>query len=117
MKKLAIALSIMILASGCVQKSTAHSGKDFDETKASQLVSGKTTDSQLVSIFGEPVRKQVVNDHEVKWIYEYVTSTTTGKTLSSNAEVDENTKILEVLVRDGVVVNHGFTNLGPTKLR
>lgn len=117
MNKLLIASLITILLSGCVYRSTAHAGKDFDETKATQLVSGKTTDSQLVALLGEPFKKEIVNDHEVKWIYEYVTSTAAVQAFNPNPKVDVSKKALEVLLRDGVVVNHALTNPGTTQYR
>lgn len=117
MKNIVIASIIALLLSGCVYRSTAHAGKDFDETKATQLVSGRTTDNQLIALLGEPVKKEIVNDHEVKWIYEYVTSTAAVKVFNPNPKVDVSKKALEVLLRDGVVVNHALTNPGTTQYR
>ena len=117
MKKFALVLVIAALASGCVYRSTAHSGRDFDETKSSQIVSGKTTEADLVRLLGEPVKKEVVSETEVKWIYEYVTSSAAVRVFSANPKVDVKKKTLEALVRNGVVVNFALTNPGPTNYR
>ncbi|CAI9399347.1 hypothetical protein [Lelliottia sp. T2.26D-8] len=117
MKKIILAVLVTTLLSGCVFRSTSHAGKDFDETKATQIVSNKTTEADLLRIMGEPVKKDIVSDHEVKWVYEYVTSNAAVRMFSTKPKVDVTKKALEVLIRDGVVVNHAFTNPGTTVYR
>lgn len=117
MKKITLVLIIACITSGCVYRSTAHSGRDFDENKSSQIVAGKTTEGDLIRILGEPVKKDVMNDHDVKWVYEYVTSTAAVRVFSVKPKVDVTKKTLEVLVRNGVVVNHALTNPGVTQYR
>lgn len=112
MKKIIMVLCLAISVSGCVFKSTAHNGRDFDESKATQIVSSKTKESDLLRLLGEPVRKEVVGDHEVKWIYEYVTSNAAVRMFSAKPKVDVTKKTLEILLRDGVVVNHALSNPG-----
>lgn len=114
-KKLVLIVFLSLMVSGCVFRSTAHSGKDFDETKAAQIIAGKTTESQLISMLGEPVKKEVVSDHEVKWVYEYVTSNAAVRMFSVKPKVDVTKKTLEVLMRDGIAVNHALTNPGMTQ--
>ena len=117
MKKLSLLVLVVsaMLLSGCVYRSTAHSGRDFDETKATQIVSAKTTEADLIRLLGEPVKKEIVSDHEVKWIYEYVTSNAAVRVFSARPKVDVTRKTLEILLRDGIVVNHALTNPGTTK--
>ncbi|RKQ38405.1 membrane lipoprotein lipid attachment site-containing protein [Enterobacter sp. R1(2018)] len=117
MKKILLALVITTMLSGCVYRSTAHAGKDFDETKSSQIVSGKTTEADMLRLLGEPIKKDVVSDHEVKWVYEYVTSNAAVRVFSMKPKVDVTKKTLEVLMRDGVVVNHALTNPGKTQYK
>ncbi|MGB2538208.1 hypothetical protein [Hafnia paralvei] len=117
MKKILLAVMMSALLSGCVYKSTAHAGKDFDETKVTQIVASKTTESDLLHLMGEPVKKEVVSANEVKWIYEYVTSTAAVRVFSANPKVDVTKKALEVLVKDGVVVNYALTNPGTTNYK
>lgn len=114
MKKIILALAVSAMLSGCVMKSTAHAGKDFDETKISQIVSKQTTEADLLRLMGEPVKKEIVSDNEVKWTYEYVTSNAAVRMFSTKPKVDVSKKVLEVLIRDGVVVNHAYTNPGTT---
>jgi len=68
MKKFALVLIIYCVASGCVYRSTAHSGRNFDESKSSQIITGKTTEGDLIRLLGEPMKKDIVNDHDVKWV-------------------------------------------------
>ncbi|EMZ5812248.1 hypothetical protein ACSPJ8_002440 [Klebsiella aerogenes] len=117
MKKLILLIFIGSVLSGCVYRSTAHSGRDFDETKATQIVPGKTTEADLIKNIGEPMKKEIVGDHEVKWIYEYVTSNAAVRVFSAKPKVDVTKKTLEVLIRDGVVVNSALSNPGTTQYR
>lgn len=117
MKKIILVVIVSALLSGCVFRSTAHSGKDFDETKAPQIIAKKTTESDLLRIMGEPQRKEVVNDHEVKWVYEYVTSNAAVRMFSAKPKVDVTKKVLEVLVSNGVVVNQALSIPGTTSYR
>lgn len=114
MKRILFVLLLSVLVSGCVYRSTAHSGRDFDESKSTQIEAGKTTQSQLLSLMGEPIKKDVINEHDVKWIYEYVTSNAAVRVFSTKPQVDVTKKTLEVLLRDGVVVNQALTNPGKT---
>jgi hypothetical protein len=117
MKKIAFVLIIACITSGCVYRSTAHSGRDFDENKSTQIVSGKTTQNDLVGLLGEPMKKEVVSETDVKWIYEYVTSNAAVRVFSFKPKVDVTKKTLEVLVRNGVVVNYALTNPGKTQYK
>ena len=58
----------LIVISSC---STVYiAGKNFDETKVSTLVPGKTNELQVLEMFGEPFQKGLINQFEV-FIYEY----------------------------------------------
>jgi len=116
-KKILFVVVLSVLVSGCVFRSTAHSGRDFDENKATQIVAGKTTQGDLLSLMGEPVKKDVINEHDVKWVYEYVTSNAAVRMFSTKPQVDVTKKTLEVLIRDGVVVNQALTNPGKTSYK
>lgn len=53
----------------------------------------------------------------MKWVYEYVTSNAAVRVFSMKPKVDVTKKTLEVLIRDGVVVNHALTNPGKTQYK
>jgi outer membrane protein assembly factor BamE (lipoprotein component of BamABCDE complex) len=67
-------LGLCLCLWGCA---TAHStaGRDFDSTKASQIVNGKTTSDEIVTMFGTPYSKQPETDGGERWIYSYVNAT------------------------------------------
>ncbi|HEJ7888738.1 TPA: hypothetical protein SMI07_000732 [Serratia liquefaciens] len=110
MKKVILAVLMASVLSGCVYRSTAEAGKDFDQTKISSIQKGKTTESDLLSSLGEPVKKEVVSAEETKWIYEKVTSTAAVKVFSTKPRIDTKRKALEVLLKNGVVTNYAFTD-------
>ncbi|MFK3840137.1 hypothetical protein [Serratia sp. NPDC087055] len=110
MKKVIFAIIISSLLSGCVYRSTAGAGKDFDQTKISSIQKGKTTESDLLSSLGEPVKKEVVSADETKWIYEKITSTAAVRVFSTKPKIDTKRKALEVLIKNGVVTNYAFTD-------
>lgn len=63
------------------------------------------------------MKKEVVSETDVKWIYEYVTSNAAVRVFSFKPKVDVTKKTLEVLVRNGVVVNYALTNPGKTQYK
>jgi outer membrane protein assembly factor BamE (lipoprotein component of BamABCDE complex) len=62
-----ICLFLMIISS-C--STTYIAGKNFDETKVSTLMPGKTNESQVLQMFGEPFQKGLINQFRV-YIYTY----------------------------------------------
>jgi outer membrane protein assembly factor BamE (lipoprotein component of BamABCDE complex) len=60
---------------GCATETTTTTGKDFDSSKVSQIVKGKTTADEIVAMFGTPYTKQPDADDGEKWEYFYSTST------------------------------------------
>ncbi len=61
-------LLIVMIISSC--STTYIAGKNFDDTKVSTLVPGKTSASQVLQMFGEPFQKGLVNQFPV-FIYTY----------------------------------------------
>jgi len=116
MKNLLIALSIMMLVSGCVHKNSVENGSNFDELKVNEIVAGKTTENQLLSMFGEPSQKEVINDHEVKWVYEYETSKEVPASSGVKSATRPDIKLLNIWVKDGIAYNHMLSNQAPLKL-
>ncbi|WP_061799244.1 hypothetical protein [Serratia ficaria] len=110
MKKIILALLMASVLSGCVYRSTAEAGKDFDQTKISNIQKGKTTETDLLYSLGEPVKKEVISADETKWIYEKITSTAAIRVFSTKPKVDTKRKALEVLMKNGVVTNYAFTD-------
>tara|TARA_Y100001956_G_scaffold55277_1_gene54217 strand:+ start:653 stop:1021 length:369 start_codon:yes stop_codon:yes gene_type:complete len=108
MKKVFASLLISIAAlSGCAT-SNYSVGTDFSVEKASEIVKGETTTSQLVSLLGEPYSKHVLSKTQEKWMYFY--SAGSAKAQSYIVTMDVKTsgtqKTLDVLIEDGIVVNY-----------
>jgi len=59
------AMFFLIVSVGC-----GSTGNKFDESKFGQIMNGKTTQEEVLQLFGEPYQKGVENGHAV-WIYEY----------------------------------------------
>jgi hypothetical protein len=104
-------VSLIILSlSGCATSSYSV-GKSFPSENVSQIVKGKTTSEEMVSLFGEPYTKTVISATDEKWVYMH--SEGTAKAQSYIVIMDVKTtgtqKMLDVLITDGVVANFAFT--------
>jgi hypothetical protein len=99
MKKVFLAMILsLIFMVGCVAVETT-TGKDFDSAKVSQIQIGKTTQSEILTMFGYPA-----------WRYDYQTTRSTG-TLSPQEQTIKplvNEKTLTVIFKDGVVKDFTF---------
>ena len=99
MKKLIAILGMCVVLGGCA---TSHytAGRDFPSASVASITKGKTTTSELKSLFGEHYAKSAVSETDEKWIYTYtngsahaqsylvtmkVTTTDTQKTLDVSA--------------------------------
>jgi len=54
--------------------STFVSGTDFDLSKADKIIKGKSTKEEVISLFGQPFNKSMINSAEI-WTYQYMKST------------------------------------------
>ncbi len=112
MKRLLIIITCLTLITGCVYTSNYEVGKAFDEEKVSQIVKGKTTETELISMFGQPFTKAVVSDTDSKWVYSYSKGSASAQAFTMKTESNMKMSTLDILVRDGVVINYAFTS-GP----
>jgi hypothetical protein len=108
-----IAFGILALTVGCAT-STYTFGRDFPGESANQITKGKTTSADLVKIFGEPFSKNVISATEEKWVYSYGSSTSSAQSyvITMKVKTTGQQKTLDVLLKNGVVVNYVF-NEGP----
>ncbi|WP_432413788.1 hypothetical protein [Pantoea allii] len=107
--KVAGSLLTIIVLSGCA--STAGNQSIKNETQqsiASKIIKGRTTEAEVFSIYGEPTSKTSVDSNTERWLYSLVNSKTTLATyipivgLFSNG-TDLKTKSLTVLFENGKV--------------
>ncbi|SMB87347.1 hypothetical protein SAMN05660772_02725 [Pasteurella testudinis DSM 23072] len=97
-------------------------GNDFDESLVKKIVKGKTTESQLVSMFGEPNFKMVINEKDTKWQYSHNVISVespayiTGSIQDYQNSIKQNStsKTLDILVRNGKVLNFALQKSDPS---
>jgi hypothetical protein len=66
-------------------------GKDFDATKVSQIVKGKTTSNDLLAMFGTPYSKQPKDNDEEMWVYSYAEATAHAQSMGFGVTSSEAT--------------------------
>ena len=120
MKKIALffmlALSVFALA-GCAASMGNSSIKSESNQKLSQkLIKGKTTESQVAQMFGQPESKSFAGNGDPIWSYQRnverngILSYVPVVGLFANAQTDTN-KVLAILFnKKGIVKNWEFTN-------
>ncbi|HAT3749163.1 TPA: hypothetical protein I8622_002139 [Klebsiella oxytoca] len=114
-KLLAVALGVLML-SGCTYSNHYESGSKISVDDVNQIVKGKTTEAELVSMFGQPFAKSVVSDNEMKWTYTHNTVSASAQAFTMKTTSDAEMTTLDILLKDGVVVNYAYskTPLNPT---
>jgi len=60
---------LVVLVAGCSTTRFYTYGKDFDETKRTQIVKGKSTKDEVVKILGEPNDKELDSNNNETWTY------------------------------------------------
>lgn len=79
--KVAGSLLTIIVLSGCT--STAGNQSIKNETQqiiASKIIKGRTTEAEVLSIYGEPTSKTSVDSNKERWLYSLVNSKMTAAT-------------------------------------
>lgn len=113
MKKILAVLAMSACLNGCA---TSHytTGRDFPSANVSSIVKGKTTASELQTLFGQPFAKSPVNETDEKWVYTYTNGSTHAQSYVVSMQITTKgvQKTLDVLIRSGVVINYTFTD-GP----
>lgn len=86
-------------------------GRDFSTATISKIEKGKTTADELVVLMGQPFTKVVASANEEKWTYTYINSSSSAQSyiVPTKVETTGIQKVLDVLVRDGVVINFAYT--------
>jgi outer membrane protein assembly factor BamE (lipoprotein component of BamABCDE complex) len=104
-----IALAVALALTGCATASFTM-GDQFDTVAVDMIEDGKTTTSDLLRWFGEPYTKSVVSDTDQKWIWTYsdMKTSATSFIVTTTSKTEGVRKTLDVLVRNGVVVNHAY---------
>ena len=111
MKKLIAVMGICVALGGCA---TSHytAGRDFPSASVASITKGKTTTTELKSLFGEPYAKSAVSETDEKWIYTYTNGSAHAQSYTMKVTTTGTQKTLDVLIRNDVVINYTFSE-GP----
>lgn len=109
MKKIVLFFMFALIFSGCTYTAVNETGSAIDPNKVSLIVKGKTTESEILSMFGEPITKAVVNESDTKWIYQHIVSRASTQAYTGKTNSSLNNEVLDILFRKGVVVNFSFS--------
>ncbi len=114
-KLLLIAVSALALAvtQGCATSNYSY-GQDFNSENIKSIAKGVTTTAELEKFVGTPFSKTLVNETDEKWLYMYSNGTSKAQSyvFTMKVETTGQQKILDVLVRNGVVLNYTYTSGG-----
>ena len=117
MNNFAILVPLLCLVMlGCTYTNQYESGSQIAVENVNRIVKGKTTEAELIGMFGQPFSKAVISATEVKWIYAHnaVSASAQAFTMKTTSSAEMTT--LDILLKDGVVVNYAYTKspLNPT---
>ena len=113
MKTTCISLFVFcLILCGCsTLTERATTGRDFDETKVSQIKKGVTTADGIVAIYGEPDKKEIVSANQVMWHYTYLTTEHKTHNFSSLETTTGYKKNLDILLQDDIVINFAYVKV------
>ena len=101
---------VSLVVFGCTQILPPSSmGRDFPGENVGKIVRGKTTDNDLIQMFGEPLSKTITPDTE-KWTYTYASGNATVlRTFTTvGTKYRGKSKKLDILFKNGVVTDFTF---------
>jgi hypothetical protein len=107
---------ICVALIGCATRTTT-TGREFDASKLGDIKKKVTTSDELVGLLGQPFSKSVKSEDEVIWYYSWVKATSTARMgwNTPNVKTEGYKKNLEVLIKNGVIVNYTFDE-GPFQI-
>ena len=112
---LAVVFGIMVLT-GCTYTNSYDTGTKISSENVNKIVKGKTTEAELIAMFGQPFSKSVVSENEMKWIYAHNSVSASAQAFTMKTTSSSEMTTLDILLKDGVVVNYAFTKtpINPT---
>ena len=109
-KSYLIILPFLLLVSACTYTSSMNSGTSFTPKQVSLIKKGITDEVSLVNLLGQPQVKTVISETDVKWIYTYTEGSASAQAFTMKTTSNFTTHMLDILVRDGVVINFAETH-------
>jgi len=101
---------ISMIVSGCTYTAVHETGVAIDPNKVALIKKGKTTESEILSMFGKPTTKVVVNETDSKWVYQHIVSKASAQAYTGKTSSSLTNEILDILFRKGVVLNFTFSD-------
>lgn len=101
---------ISMIVSGCTYTAVHETGIAIDPNKVALIEKGKTTESEILSMFGKPTTKVVVNETDSKWVYQHIVSRASAQAYTGKTSSSLTNEILDILFRKGVVLNFTFSD-------
>ena len=106
---------LCVVLCGCsTMTNRVKPGRDFDETKVSQIKKGVTAADGIVTLYGEPDTKEIVSANQVMWHYTYLTEehkTHSGMFLPVVERTTGYRKNLDILLQDDIVINFTYVKV------
>lgn len=109
MKKIISIFIFVLILSGCTYTAVNETGNAIDSNKVALIVKGKTTESEISSMFGQPLTKTVISETDTKWIYQHIVSKASAQAYTGKTNSSLTNEVLDILFRNGVVVNFSFS--------
>ncbi len=109
---LSVVFALALLA-GCATATSTY-GTDFSSDNVSKIVKGKTTEAELVTLFGEPYSKTKGAPGQESWMWTYSEAESHGTTwmFGSSQKTTSYTKTLYVTLKHGVVTEYSLSTQG-----
>lgn len=109
MKKVMMASMVVLALAGCTYSNHFETGTPVAVENVNKIIKGKTTEAELVSMFGQPFSKAVVSATESKWIYSHTSSTASAQAFTMKTTSSAEVTTLDIFIKDGVVINYAYT--------
>ena len=101
---------ISMIVSGCTYTAVHETGVAIDPSKVALIQKGKSTESEILLMFGKPTTKVVVNETDSKWDYQHIVSKASAQAYTGKTSSSLTNEILDILFRKGVVLNFTFSD-------
>lgn len=105
-----------MIVSGCTYTAIHETGNAIDPNKVALIQKGKTTENEILSMFGKPSTKVVVNETDFKWVYQHIVSRASAQAYTGKTNSSLTNEVLDILFRKNVVINFTFSEseINPT---
>ena len=103
-------IPILVFAFGCTK--SYNIGTPIEKSKIDQIVPGKTTESDITQMFGQPYTKETLKTGETRYVYSYFEQR--SKFWSKDITYKST---LEIFARNGLVEKYDFKREGVDSVR